>query len=66
MIHTYIRTCKNYQIMNLQKPNYINLHQDIAQTPDNQLSIDLMILIIPQHRVTHMPSLQFRTSQVTL
>ena len=28
--------------MNLQKPNYINLHQEITQTPQDHLSIDLM------------------------
>ena len=29
-------------MMNLQKPNYINLHQKIAQTPQDHLSIDLI------------------------
>ena len=28
--------------MILQKPNYINLHQEIAQTPQGHISIDLM------------------------
>ena len=28
--------------MNLQKPNFIDLHQDIAQTPQDNLSIDLL------------------------
>ena len=28
--------------MNLQKLNYINLHQDITQTPQDHLSIDLI------------------------
>ena len=28
--------------MNLQKPNYINCHQDITQTPQDHLSTDLM------------------------
>ena len=28
--------------MNLQKPYFINLHQDIAQTPQDHLSIDLL------------------------
>ena len=28
--------------MNLQKPNYINLHRKIAQTPQDHISIDLM------------------------
>ena len=42
MIQKYIRTYKKYRIMNLQKPNYINLHQDIVQTQQDHLSIDLM------------------------
>ena len=28
--------------MNLQKPNYINLHQEIVQTPQDYLSADLI------------------------
>ena len=28
--------------MNLQKPNYINLHQELAQMPQDHLSIDLI------------------------
>ena len=28
--------------MNLQKPNFIDLHQDIAQTLQDHLSIDLL------------------------
>ena len=28
--------------MNLQKPNYINLHQEIAQTPQGHLLVDLI------------------------
>ena len=28
--------------MNLQKPRFIDLHQDIAQTPQDHLSIDLL------------------------
>ena len=28
--------------MNLQKPNYINLHQEIAQTPQDHLLVDLI------------------------
>ena len=28
--------------MNLQKPHYINLHQDITQTPQDHKSIDLI------------------------
>ena len=42
MIHKYVRTCKKCQIMNLQKPHYINFHKDITQTPQDHLSIDLM------------------------
>ena len=41
-IHKYVRTCQKCQIMNLQKPNYINLHQDIAHTPQYHISIDLI------------------------
>ena len=40
-IHKYVRTCKKCQIMNLQKLNCINVHQEIAQTPQDHLSIDL-------------------------
>ena len=42
MIHKYIRTCQKYQIMNLQKPNYMNLHQEITQTPQDHISVDLI------------------------
>ena len=28
--------------MNLQKPYFIDLHQDIAQTPQNHISINLL------------------------
>ena len=28
--------------MNLQKPHFIDLHQDIAQTPQDHISIDLL------------------------
>ena len=28
--------------MNLQKPHFINLHQDITQTPQDHISIDLL------------------------
>ena len=28
--------------MNLQKPNYISLHHNIAQTPQDHISIDLI------------------------
>ena len=42
MIHKYVRTYKKCKIMNLHKPNYINLHQDITHTPEDHLSINLM------------------------
>ena len=42
MIHKYIRTCQKCEIMNLQKPNYININQETAQTPQDHISIDLM------------------------
>ena len=29
--------------MNLQKPNYVNLHQNIAQTQQDYLSVDLIV-----------------------
>ena len=41
-IHKYVRTCQQCQIMNLQKPNYIHLHQESAQTPQDHLSIDFI------------------------
>ena len=41
-IHQYICSCQKCSIMNLQKPNYIYLHQDIAQTPQAHISIDLI------------------------
>ena len=31
--HKYVRTCSKWQIMNLQRPHYTHLHQEIAQTP---------------------------------
>ena len=31
-----------YQIMNLQKPHFIDLHQDIAQTPQDHISINVL------------------------
>ena len=42
MIHQYNRNSTKCQIMNLQKPNYINLHHDFAKRPQGHLSIDLM------------------------
>ena len=42
VIHKYIRTCKKCQISNLQKPNYINLQQEITHTPQDHLLVDLI------------------------
>ena len=39
-IHEYVTSCHKCQIMNLQKPHFIDLHQDIAQTPQDH-TIDL-------------------------
>ena len=41
-INWYVRTCQKCLIINLQKPNYINLHEDIAQTPQDHISIKLI------------------------
>ena len=41
-IHQYVRSCHKCQIMNLQKPHFIDLHQDIAQTTLDHISIDLI------------------------
>ena len=41
-IHQYVRSCHKCQIMNLQKTHFIKLHQDIAQTPHDHISIDLL------------------------
>ena len=41
-IHQYVRSCQKCQIMNLQTPHYINLHQDITQIPQDHISIDLI------------------------
>ena len=41
-LHEYVRSWHKCQIMNLQKPRFIDLHQDIAQTPQDHLSIDLL------------------------
>ena len=41
-LHQYMRSCHKCKIMNLQKPNFIDLHQDIAQTPQDYLSIDIL------------------------
>ena len=43
-LHEYIvKSCYKCQIMNLQKSKFIELHQDIAQTPqEDHLSIDFL------------------------
>ena len=41
-IHQYVRSRHKCQMMNLQKPHLINLHQDIAKTPQDHISIDLL------------------------
>ena len=41
-LHKYVRFYHKYQIMNLQIPNFIDLNQDIAQIPQDHLSIDLL------------------------
>ena len=41
-LHQYVRSCNKCKIMNLQKPRFIDLHQDIVQTPHDHLSIDLL------------------------
>ena len=41
-IHQYARSCHKCQIMNLQKPYCIDLHQDIAQTPQDHIFVDLL------------------------
>ena len=35
-------SCHKYQIMNLQQPKFIDLHQDISHTPQDNLSNDLL------------------------
>ena len=41
-IDQYVRLCHKCKIMDLQKPHFINLHQYIAQTPQDHISIDLL------------------------
>ena len=41
-LHEYVRSCHKWQIIKIQKPKFIDLHQDIAQTPQDHLSIDLL------------------------
>ena len=38
----YARLCHKCQIMNLQKQHFINLQKDIAQTPQDHISINLL------------------------
>ena len=52
--------------MNLQKPHYINLHQGMAQTPQDHISIDLIGLTTLHHKATNLPLLQYAILQVTL
>ena len=52
--------------MNLQKPNFFNLHHDIAQTPQDHISIDLLGPYMSLYETTLIPLLQFETSQVIL
>ena len=42
ILHEYVRSCHKCQIMSLQNPRFIDLHQDIAQTPNDHLSTDLL------------------------
>ena len=37
-LNQYVRYCHKCQIMNLQKPNFIDLHHDIARIPQHQVS----------------------------
>ena len=41
-LQEYIRSSHKCQITNLQKLKFIDLHQDIAQTPQDHLSVDLL------------------------
>ena len=41
-IHQYVRSCHKCQIMNLEAPHFITLHQGITQTPQDHISIDLL------------------------
>ena len=65
-MHLYVRSCHKCQIMNLQKPYFINLHQDIAQTPQDHIFIHLLEPYNITSQVTLMPLPQFLTSQDTL
>ena len=65
-IHQYIRSCKKCQIINLLKPHYINLHQDIAQMLHDHISIDLIGPYNPTAQGNSYTSLWYATLQVTL
>ena len=52
--------------MNLQKPIYINLHQEITQTPQDCLSIDLVGPNNTKAQGNPYAITQFTTSQATL
>ena len=41
-MHQYVRLCHKCQIMNFQKPQFINLHQYIVKTPQDHISTDLL------------------------
>ena len=41
-LHEYVRSYHKCQIMNLQKLKFIDLHQDIAQSPQDGPSVDLL------------------------
>ena len=41
-IYQYVRSCHKCQIINLQKTHFIDLHQNIVQTPQDHVSIDLL------------------------
>ena len=40
--HQYLRTCHKCQIMNVKRPHFINLHQDITETPQDLISNDIL------------------------
>ena len=52
--------------MNLQKPHYINLQQDIAQTPGDLISINLLGPYNVTSQGNSYTSLQYAALQVTL
>ena len=66
IIHRYTRTCQKCKIINLQKPNYTNVHQDITQTPQDHISIDLIGPNSTTSQATHTLSQQYAILQATL